>query len=598
MINEPDTEQMEGTAAKMNDIESSDVVGDIQYGDIENDGNVKDTVIVDEEGKDGAMTTRDVTETTTQSYGSNLKDSCSGVCFGFILYFCSISLLIWNEGRTVKRMKDLDEGRETVIEFDLNNFTNASVPTAFENKLIHAIGDLNTPDIIMDPIFGVASQYGNFNNTDATDDNSTAATRLNSINADNFLKLSRSVSTYQWKETKHTTTKKNSNGSTSTTTTYSYSKAWSSSLIASSRFHQSIGHMNPGSFPFEPFTIEADLVYLGNKIVLNDDVVSSFDWYETLDTIDLNNVPDASLRSRLTKHTSNGYFYQYNTATASSAAQPNIGDTRIFFEVVLPDTVSIIARLYPDTDRDGDHELGSHSTAQGSQLLLIERGVYTAEEMFVQAENDNTATAWILRIVGFFLMVFSILLILQPLATIVDIVPFVGDFIQSSMENCLFPMIAVIIALPTCLFVIALAWLAYRPAIAIPIMLISLCFIVFFYWKIHIKKQEQNNSTNGNDDTDENADADPIKPNKYDCDNNDTADTYSPFNSPGHNNINIASQGGGKNEEPTNAHSGGSFADALDHPSPPYVTTIDNGKQSVDHTETNIIAEEEDIVLK
>ena len=523
--------------------------------------------------EEGGMT-RDVTEVTTQSYGSKVKDSCTGVCFGFLLYFASIALLIWNEGRTVKRMKDLDEGRDIVIEFDLNNFTNASIPTTFENQLIHAIGDLNTPNIITDPIFGISSQF---------------------VKSDPYLKLSRSVSMYQWKESSTSTTKERLDGSAYTETTYSYSQTWSSTLIDSSRFHEkSSSRVNPGSFPFEPITVEADPVYLGNKIVLNEDVVSSFNWYEPLDSIDLSNVPDSSLRSRLTKHTSNGYFYRYGNTTTSSVDQPNIGDSRILFEVVEPDTISIIARLYPDTDQDGDHNLGAHTTDRGGQLLLIERGMYTAEEMFVQADEDNTATAWILRIVGFILMVFSILLILQPLATIVDIVPFVGDFIQSSMENCLFPLIAVIIALPTCLFVVALAWLAYRPAIAIPIMLVSLCFIVFFYWKIHKKKQDQNN---GNNNSNGNDDDGPTKPNKYD--NNSTTDTFSPFNAPGHNSdVNIAPHHEGTNSGTIGETGGGGFADALDHPQPPTITSASNGNEntSVDHK--NNTTEEEDVVFK
>lgn len=516
--------------------------------------------------------TRDVTEITTQSYGSKLKDSCSGVCFGFILYFASIALLIWNEGRTVKRMKDLDEGRDVVIEFDLNNFTNTSVPTTFENQLIHAIGDLSTPDIISDPIFGVSSQY-NSTNTDNT---------TSFIKSDPYLKLSRSISMYQWKESSTSKSKERLDGSTYTETTYSYSQTWSSTLIDSSRFHEkSSSRINPGSFPFEPFTIEADSVYLGNKIVLNEDIVSLLNWYEPLDSIDLSRVPDTSLRSRLTKHTPNGFFYRYGNTTTSSIDQPNIGDTRILFEVVQPDTISIIARLFPDTDQDGDHNLGAHTTNRGGQLLLIERGVYTAEEMFVQADNDNTTTAWILRIVGFILMVLSILLILQPLATIVDIVPFVGDCIQSSMENCLFPLIAVIIALPTCLFIIALAWLAYRPAIAIPIMLVSLFFIVLFYWKIHKKKHEQNNGNTTNTMNEDDDDG-PIKPNKYE--NNSTTDTFSPFNSPGHNNnINIAPHNEGTNSGTYASSGGGGFADALDHPSP---QTASN---------TNV---EEDVVFK
>jgi hypothetical protein len=480
-------------------------------------------------------------------------------------------------------MKDLDEGRDIVIEFDLNNFTNTSIPTTFENQLIHAIGDLNTADIITDPIFGVSSQYNVTNS-----DNTTA-----SIKRYPYLKLSRSISMYQWKETSTSKTKENLDGSTSTETTYSYSQTWSSTLIDSSFFKEkSSTRINPGAFPFEPLTIEADPVFLGNKLELNEDIVGALNWYEPLDAIDLSNVPDPSLRSRLTKHTSNGFYYHYGNTTTSSVNQPNIGDTRILFEVVEPDTISIIARLHSDTDKDGDSNIGPHTTNRGGQLLLIERGVYTAEEMFVQADNENTATAWILRLVGFILMVFSILLILQPLATIVDIVPFVGDFIQSSMENCLFPMIAVIIALPTCLFIIALAWLAYRPAIAIPIMLVSLCFIVFFYWKIHKKKQEQNSGVSNTNDMNQTEDDGPIKPNKFE--NNSTTDTFSPFNSPGHNNNSSSI-----NTAPPNAGGGGGFADALDHPQPPVSSMTnkydDATPSTTDHKTT---LEEEDVVFK
>ena len=568
-MNESDTTKTERTPAKETDLERNEVELEVENMGIENDGGMKNAAIVDETETAEAATTRDAPGSTSQSCGSKMKDFLTGVYFGFILYFCSVNLLVWNEGLTVKRTKDIDEGRETLIEVDLNNFMNASVPSAYENRLIHAIGDLNTPDIIMDPIFGVSSQYSIFNNTNTTGNNSTAVTQPISVNSGNFLKLSRSVSMYQWYEIKG----KNSLG---------YHERWLSYFVDSSEFRKRDKYINPESFPFEPFTIEADPVYLGNKIILNDDVVSSFNWYEPLNTIDLNNVPDMSMRSRLTKHTANEYFYLYSNATASSAAHPNIGDTLIQFEVVRPDTISIIARLSSDTDRDGDHELGSHTTDRGGQLLLIERGTHTAEEMFVHAENDNAIRAWTLRIVGFLVMVCSMLLILKPLPSIGEVLPFVGDFISTSMETCLLPMIAVIIALPTCLFVISLAWLAYRPAIAVPIMFVSLCLIVSFYRKIHEKKQEQNNSK-GCNDTHENAADDPMKPNKCDDDNNDTVDPFPPFNCPRHSNNNIATADGEKNEETINAYSSrDGFTEALERPPPESAIACDYKTESGD----------------
>jgi hypothetical protein len=521
---------------------------------------------------------RDFTEVTTQSYGSKVKNSCSGVCFGFILYFVSIALLIWNEGRTVKRMKDIDEGRETIIEFDLNNFTNVSIPTTFDNQLIHAVGDIYTKDILTDPIFGVSSQNNSTNNMTTTSQQSM----------ENFLKLSRSIDMYQWKESSSSTTKHRADGSTYTETTYSYSKEWSSSLINSGNFHdKSTTRTNPGSFPFQKLDLNADPIYLGSSIVLNDDIVSRINWYESYDLIEISRVPDTTLQSRLTKYTSNGFFYRTgDNSTKSSVDQPNVGDARITFDVVFPDTISIIARLYPDIDKDGSSNLGTYTTNRGGELLLLERGIYTAEEMFTQADNNNTTTAWILRVVGFVLNVFSILLILQPLATIVDIVPIVGDFIQSTMENCLFPIIAIIISLPTCLFVIALSWLAYRPYVAIPIAVGSLLLIALFYWRIHKKKQEHQNNNNNETNAD-NDEEGPVKPNNNDMDDNNFSlpDTYSPFNSPDHNNS-TNTTGNGKNDD---VAGNDDFAGALDHPKPTTATNkpTDNKNNS-----------EEDIVFQ
>jgi Transmembrane protein 43 len=527
---------------------------------------------------EGDSTNRDTTEVTTQSYGSKLKDSCSGACFGFVLFFVSITLLIWNEGRTVKRMKDIDEGRETVVEFDLNNFTNVSIPTAFDNQLIHAVGDLSTTDVLIDPLFGISS--GN----NAT--NFTAS-------ADSFLKMRRSVEMYQWKESSSSTTRKNADGSSYTETTYSYSKEWSKSLIDSSQFREKLSsRTNPGSFPFEPQSFVADPIYLGNTIELQESVVDALNWYESLDSISIDTVPDTTLRAQLSKHTSNGFFYSSNNLTNQSTSnQPNVGDARVTFDVVLPDVISIIAKLNPAATTGRTYSIGSFMTKRGGNLLLVERGLYTAEEMFTQADQENTTTAWILRCVGFLLMVFAILLILQPLATIVDIVPFVGDFIQSTMEGCLFPIIAVIIALPTCLFIVALAWLAYRPIIAIPIAVVSLLLMTYFFMRVRKNKLQQQQHNNDNDTNNE---AQPEKIQEYNTNNYDVnvnppySPTHSPYNSTSHN-----------NDDHTGGAEGGvgdgidKFAESLDRPPP----SLQTNNEPTD-TKNNNAAVEEDVILK
>jgi Transmembrane protein 43 len=117
--------------------------------------------------------------------------------------------------------------------------------------------------------------------------------------------------------------------------------------------------------------------------------------------------------------------------------------------------------------------------------------------MFSEAEGENTVIAWVLRFVGFFLMMISIVLFLQPIATAVDIIPFIGDCTQGGLEGCLFPLIAFIIALPISLFVIALSWLAYRPFIAIPICAVSLGFMIWL--RLRHKKVTENTPTAASD---------------------------------------------------------------------------------------------------
>ena len=413
----------------------------------------------------------DFTDVTNESYGSKMKDACQGVCLGGFLFFAAFALLIWNEGRTVKRAKDLDEGRENIVQLDLSDFsTTTNDLSAFENKLIHATGPLSTTDTLMDPTFGVG-----FNN--ATEDSA--------------LKLSRNVEVYQWEESSTRKKVKTSTGGTRTETTYSYNKGWSSSLINSANFktsqdpNNSQDLNNPSTLPFEQLTLEADPILLGDRVEVGPQVIELVNWFENLDVdynnMSLSNVPDATLAQKLKPYRQNGYYYGNGNGTDSS---PQVGDTRITFQYVPPDTISIIA-LYT-----GQNGLSSYTTSREGNLLLVKQGIFTSDQLFQEADEDNTTLAWILRFVGFILMVVSILLMLQPLATAVDIIPFVGDFLQSGLECCIFPTIALLIAIPASLFTIALAWLAYRPIIAVPILVVCGGLIVCMCMRHRNKTQK------------------------------------------------------------------------------------------------------------
>ena len=449
------------------------------------------------------------TEVTEQGYGERLKQSCSGMAFGVVIFFVSFVVLVWNEGRTVRRARDIDEGRELVLNLNLTQVL-GNESSRFNQQLVYITGDLSTPDMLMDPIFGVGASSamtndsnGNFTDVDDEDDENNSTTTASTpttspvvfVDQDAPLKLRRSVEMYQWIQSSTTRNEKRSHGKTLTITEYSYRMDWSSSLVNSDDFaQQNSTRVNPKSFPFQAETWVADPILLEKSIVLRDPLVDRLDWYEAVDPVSLTDVINDTSVERLDVYRSNGFFYSSpQHTTLSSANDPVVGDVRITFTQVPPDIISVIAAF-----DSASNSLDNYVTSGGRNLLLLERGTFTSEEIFQQADSENTTLAWILRFVGFFIMFVSILLVLQPIADAVDIIPFVGDFLQGGFENCLFPTVALIISLPLSLFTIGLAWLAYRPVWSVPILVVSIGLIVWLCLRTkNVMENTQGNSNGG-----------------------------------------------------------------------------------------------------
>jgi hypothetical protein len=448
-----------------------------------------------ESNNDGGegKTDRAFTEVTEVGFFGKLKNSCGGAVIGMILFFASFVLLVWNEGRYVKRSRDIDEGRDVVVA--LENLEELQSHSAmYDRKLVYITGDLSTNDGLYDPIFGVGVL------PDTTNDQNISQSSSSDLNAP--LKLSRSVQMYQWIESSTTRKEKTSNGGERTITEYSYSQDWSSFLIDSSTFReQSSERINPSVFPFDQASWVAEPILLNDYFALQDAAVERLIWYEPY-TVSLTDVPDNTLAKWLSAYGTNGFYYSVMNSTSSNS-NPSVGDTRVTFSQVPPSKVSIIAAF--SSSGDG---LGTYTTKGGRPFLLLEQGIYTEEELFTQADEENKALAWALRFLGFILMVVSILLILQPMAEAVDIIPFVGDYMQGGMESCIFPTIAILISLPLTLFTVAVAWLAYRPAWSIPILIVTVGIIAWLYFRT--KKVIDGASSNDNDDEDIKISAPPV----------------------------------------------------------------------------------------
>jgi len=74
---------------------------------------------------------------------------------------------------------------------------------------------------------------------------------------------------------------------------------------------------------------------------------------------------------------------------------------------------------------------------------------------------------WIMRVVGFAVMYGGLQSMVQPLSVLADVIPCLGDLV-GTVTSCVVCPVAFILSST----IIALAWIAYRPFLAIPFLLL------------------------------------------------------------------------------------------------------------------------------
>ncbi|CAJ1942044.1 unnamed protein product [Cylindrotheca closterium] len=392
--------------------------------------------------------------TGQQSYCERMQSACAGVCIGLLLFFGSWGVLFWNEGRAVKRQQDIDEGRGIVQLVGLTTI-NATIDKTKDNNLVWVTGvvDGGSKNIYDDIL------------------------KLNVTNLTGALAYSRSAEMYQWVERKSTRTEKTSGGGTRQVTTYSYGQEWSSVLVSSANFReQQAGRTNPNSFLLTPFSDASNDIGLG-AYNLDSSVSSYITWSEVWTDAPVNG--SAVSFNNYTTTFSSGTIYVRKSANVDT-----VGDNRATLSITLPDTVSVIAK------QSTTGELEPYITEGDRELLLFSRGEKTSDELFAQAEEDNTTLTWILRFVGFLAMVIGVCLILNPIATAFDVLPFCGDAMEGCIGGCIIPCIALCICVPLTLLIVSIAWIFYRPIFAVGT-LVMLGLLGLFYFKYMKPKLEK-----------------------------------------------------------------------------------------------------------
>jgi hypothetical protein len=138
---------------------------------------------------------------------------------------------------------------------------------------------------------------------------------------------------------------------------------------------------------------------------------------------------------------------------------PRIGDVRVRFSVVRPQTVSVVAG-------QAGGSFAPYQTRAGDALLMLEAGSRSAESMFRSAAVVNRVLTWILRAVGFLFVFAGVLLVFRPIAVLGSVVPLVGSLLEAGLG-----LFSLVIAILLSLVTIAAAWVVYRPLFALGLLL-------------------------------------------------------------------------------------------------------------------------------
>lgn len=280
-------------------------------------------------------------EVTSESWFSRIGGAIKGILLGLVLFVAAFPLLFWNEGRSLTTYKSLKEGGSAVI-----TIASDSIDPANAGKLVHLIGFTDTKATLTDADFAVSA---------------------------NALKLKRISEMYQWKEESNSETTKKLGGGTETVTEYSYSRVWSERVINSDNFKRSQGYQNPGAIPYSSREHMADRVTL-DAFTLPPSLVGKINSFEPLLISSETPLPKA-LKDKAQVYDAGFYM-------GAEAANPQVGDVRIKFEIVKPAEVSVIAKQVGNS-------FAPYVTKASGSIELLQIGEHSADAMIAEAQASN-----------------------------------------------------------------------------------------------------------------------------------------------------------------------------------------------------------------
>ena len=445
-------------------------------------------------------------ETRTVGYGSRVGSSFRGIGAGIMLFLAGTALLWWNEGRAVKTEKMLEEAAGAYVEMENPNKKDASL----EGELVCGTAMATTEDSLTDAQFGIGAKA---------------------------IAISRKVEYYQWVEHAHETTEDKLGGKQVTTTTYTYSKEWVSSPIQSSQFkdpayqnknmvlttvedaEQYAENVSFGAYKLSESLIRHISSTDPMELAISEDLLKQFDKttqtaYERFYGVVKKQpaqqqpapqqsavIPD-SIRALLSD-SAKAIVDSIKAVTDSIQAanqslianaenkkelefvhqganllyfgrvpgSPEVGDVRVTFEKIVPAKVTVMAVV------DGD-SFKPYKAKNGKRFQTLVMGKKSGDEIIDAEKEANNMWLWFFRIIGVVMVISGLKGIFDFVVTILKVVPFVANIVGWGVG-----VVCTVIGVAWSLIIIAIAWLFYRPVLAISLLAIAGFLVWVFAFK-------------------------------------------------------------------------------------------------------------------
>ena len=169
----------------------------------------------------------------------------------------------------------------------------------------------------------------------------------------------------------------------------------------------------------------------------------------------------------------NNYIFR-----SADPSNPEIGDARIWYQIIRPGTVSVVAQ------QNGDN-LEPYRTKDGKSIEMIRTGAVPAEEMSEGIIQVNPFSTWLFRILAVIFMYIGLNTLLVPISTLLHVIPLFAKVFLFANK-----LLTLVITLVLSLITIGIMWLIYQPLIGLAILLVAVA-VVFLFSKLRKKQHQQ-----------------------------------------------------------------------------------------------------------